>query len=76
MSDSEGFWAEAAEQLHRDRRCRRVLDDSNLPFSRRFSGGELDTCDNAVERRVEMGRGEQRARLDGSPLTGVLRTFT
>ncbi len=76
MSDPEGFWAEAAGHLHWDRRWRRVLDDSNPPFYRWFAGGELNTCYNAVDRQVENGRGEQRALIYDSPVTGVLRTIT
>ena len=76
LADPEGFWGEAAEQLHWDRPWNRVLDDSNLPFYRWFAGGELNTCYNAVDRQVEEGRGEQRALIYDSPVTGVLRTMT
>ena len=53
-----------------------MLDDSNPPFYRWFAGGELNTCYNAVDRQIELGRGEQRALIYDSPLTGVLRTIT
>jgi len=76
LSDRDEFWAEAAEQLHWDRRWQRVLDDSNPPFYRWFVGGELNTCYNAIDRQIELGRGEQRALIYDSPLTGVLRTIT
>ena len=34
LQDPMGFWAEAAEAIHWDKRWDRVLDDSNAPFSR------------------------------------------
>jgi len=76
LADPEGFWGEAAEALSWERRWRRVCDDSNAPFYRWFAGGELNTCYNAVDRHVENGRGEQRALIYDSPMTGVLRTLT
>jgi len=76
LADPAGFWGEAAEALHWDRRWQRVLDDSAAPFYRWFTGGELNTCYNAVDRQVELGRGEQRALIYDSPITGVLRTVT
>ena len=32
LSDPEAFWAEAAEDIHWERRWDRVLDDSRAPF--------------------------------------------
>ena len=42
----------------------RVLDDGAPPFYRWFTGGELNTCDNALDRHVEAGpRRPARAHL-------------
>ena len=76
LRDCEGFWAEAAEDIHWVRRWDSVLDASRAPFYRWFSGGLLNTCYNAVDLHVEQGRGEQRALVHDSPLGGVKRTFT
>jgi propionyl-CoA synthetase len=65
------FWAEAAEHLVWERRWDRVLDDSNAPIYRWFTGGRLNTCYNAVDRHVENGRGEQAAIIYDSPITGT-----
>ncbi len=70
------FWAEAAEQLVWERRWDRVLDDSNAPIYRWFTGGRLNTCYNAVDRHVENGRGEQAAIIYDSPITGTGRQIT
>ncbi len=76
ISDPDGFWAEAAEQIHWYRRWDRVLDDRNPPFYRWFTGGELNTCYNCLDRHVENGRAEQLALIYDSPITDTLKTFT
>ncbi len=76
LEDPEGFWAEAAEAVHWHKRWERVLDDSDAPFYRWFSGGELNTCYNALDVHVEGGRGEQTALIYDSPVTGTVATFS
>lgn len=76
LSDPEGFWGQAAEEITWIKRWDKVLDDSNPPFYRWFQGGELNTCYNAVDRHVEAGRGAQAAIIYDSPVTGVVRTIT
>ncbi len=76
QTDPQGFWAEAAEALHWQRRWDRVLDDRRPPFYRWFAGGRLNTCYNAVDRHVEAGRGDQLAIIHDSPVTGTVRTLT
>jgi propionyl-CoA synthetase len=72
----EEFWAEAAAAIDWDRKWDRILDDSNAPFYRWFSGGRLNTCHNALDRHVDGGRADQAALIYDSPLTGVKRTLT
>jgi propionyl-CoA synthetase len=76
LRDPEGFWAEAAEDIHWYKRWDKVLDDSNPPFYQWFVGGETNTCYNAVDRHVEAGRGDQLALIYDSPITGSQRSFT
>ena len=80
MRDPEGFWGEAAEALHWDRRWEHVLDDSKAtpeaPFYHWFSGGQLNTCFNAVDRHVDNGRGDQPAIIHDSPVTGGKTVIT
>ena len=76
LSDPESFWAEAAEAIHWTKRWDRVLDDSNPPSYRWFTGGELNTCYNALDLHVEGGRGDQAALIYDSPVTGTKRTCT
>ena len=76
LSDPEAFWAEAAEDIHWERRWDRVLDDSRAPFYRWFPGAVTNTCYNALDRHVEGGRGDQLALIYDSPITDVIERFT
>jgi propionyl-CoA synthetase len=76
IEDPSGFWGEAAEAVHWTRRWDRVLDDRHPPFYRWFSGGELNTCYNALDAHVEGGRADQAALIHDSPVTGTTRTIT
>nr|WP_281193331.1 propionyl-CoA synthetase [Magnetospirillum moscoviense] len=76
LKDPEGFWADAAKDVHWIKPWTKVLDDSRKPFYRWFSGGEVNTCYNAVDRHVEAGRGAQAALIYDSPVTNTVRTTT
>jgi propionyl-CoA synthetase len=76
LSDPEGFWAEAAQDVSWERRWNRVLDASRAPFYRWFEGGALNACYNAVDRHVERGRGEQPALIWDSPVSGLKAILT
>ncbi len=77
MDDPEGFWGEIAEDVHWIKKWDKVLDDSNKPFYRWFTGAELNTCYNAVDRHVEQGRADQVALIYDSPVTGnTVRKYT
>ena len=72
----EEFWAEAAEAIDWDRRWDRVLDASRPPFYRWFAGARLNTCWNALDRHVAVGRGDRTALIWDSPVTGQITRFT
>ena len=76
LNDPEGFWAEAARDIHWDKRWDRVLDDSRPPFYRWFAGGALNTCYNALDVHVEQGNGGRTALIYDSPVTDSVRAFT
>jgi propionyl-CoA synthetase len=75
MTDPEGFWARAAEDVHWYRKWDRVLDRSRAPFDRWFVGGVTNSCYNALDRHIEH-RGSQTALIHDSPLSGSVRSFT
>jgi propionyl-CoA synthetase len=74
--DREGFWADAAADVHWYRRWERVLDRSRDPLTRWFVGGVTNTCYNALDAHIERGRGEQTALIYDSPLAGTVRKFS
>lgn len=77
MGDPEAFWAEAAEGITWTKKWDKVLDDSNVPFYRWFTGGEMNTCYNCLDRHIEDGRGDQAALIYDSPVTGgTQRTYS
>ncbi|MFB4318612.1 propionyl-CoA synthetase [Actinomadura sp. 21ATH] len=76
IADPTRFWGLAARDVRWLVPPDRVLDDGAPPFYRWFTGGELNTCDNALDRHVEEGRGEQAALIYDSPVTGTVRTYT
>jgi propionyl-CoA synthetase len=76
IEDPEGFWGEAAEGITWYKKCDKVLDDTNKPFYRWFSGGQLNTCYNAIDRHVESGRADQVAIIYDSPVTNTICKYT
>jgi propionyl-CoA synthetase len=77
LQDPEGFWSEAAGDIHWYKRWDKIFDDSNVPFYRWFVGGMVNTCFNALDRHVDGGRGAQAALIYDSPVTGnTVKTFT
>jgi propionyl-CoA synthetase len=76
MSDPEGFWGEAAQDVHWVKKWDHVLDRSRSPFYRWFVGGELNTCYNALDLHCDEGRGDQAALIYDSPVTGTIKTYT
>src|SRR6185436_15119318 len=76
IEDPEGFWGDAAEDVHWDRKWHRVLDTSRENFPRWFAGGLTNTCYNALDVHADGGRGEQAALIYDSPLAGTTRTYT
>ncbi len=68
IEDPEGFWGEAADDITWHKKWDKVLDDSNPPFYKWFTGGELNTCFNALDRHVEGGRADQVALIYDSPV--------
>ena len=76
IRNPEKFWAEPAKEIRWYKPYRKVFDDSRKPFSRWFSGGELNTCYNALDFHVEDGRGEQAAIIYDSPVSDTIRTIS
>ena len=74
--DPQGFWAEAAKDVHWYKEAEQILDDSRPPHYQWFVGGLINGCYNAVDRHVEAGRGQQDAIIYDSPVTDSKRKIT
>ena len=60
-TDSDAFWAKAAERLSWDTTWDRVLDWDDAPFAKWFVGGKINAAYNCVDRHVEAGNGDRVA---------------
>ncbi|WCO66704.1 acetate--CoA ligase [Iamia majanohamensis] len=74
-TDREGFWARQAADLLTWRREWDTVLEWDEPFARWFVGGQLNACENCLDRHVEAGRGDRVAfHWEGEP--GDTRTIT
>jgi propionyl-CoA synthetase len=76
LEQPDQFWRDAAGLIDWYTEPTVVLDRSDPPFYRWFTGGTLNTCFNAVDRHVRDGRANQAALIYDSPVTGSQRTIT
>lgn len=68
------FWAEQAGRIRWHKPFEEVLDYARPPFAKWFAGGELNLCDNAVDRHLEE-RGDQAALIYISSEVNAEKTF-
>src|SRR5512147_381663 len=54
--DLTGFWAKEANELHWFEHWDKVLDDSNKPFFKWFTGGKTNIVYNCLDRHTETAR--------------------
>src|SRR3954468_23511396 len=59
--DIPGWWAKHAKELHWFEEWDQVLDDSNPPFYKWFTGGKTNASYNCLDRHVEAGNGDRVA---------------
>src|ERR687895_1004523 len=59
--DPEAWWAKQAEALDWFERWDTVLDESEAPFYKWFTGGKLNASYNCLDRHVEAGNGDRVA---------------
>jgi propionyl-CoA synthetase len=76
LTDPEGFWGDAAQQLHWDKPWDKVLERDARPTPRWFVGARFNTCYNALDRHVEAGNGDRHALIYDSPITGQQRSYS
>ena len=75
IADREGFWAKEAEELSWYQKWDKVLDDSNIPFYKWFTGGKTNVVANAIDRHLKSETRNKLALIwEGEP--GDVRTFS
>ncbi len=75
-SDPEAYWKTQAEAIHWYRKPDVVFDGAAGVYGRWFPDAETNTCYNCLDRHVEAGRGDQKAVIYDSPMTGAKQSFT
>ncbi|MGX7680734.1 propionyl-CoA synthetase [Jatrophihabitans sp. DSM 45814] len=76
LSDPDSFWRAAATGVHWIRNPVRILDRGDAPLYRWFPDATLNTCFNALDRHVALGRADQTALIYDSPVTGTKKRFS
>ena len=76
LENPEEFWGRHAEECFWYKKWDKVLDDSNKPFYRWFTGGVTNTCYNALDMHVERGAGDRVALIYDSPVTNTIKKYT
>ncbi len=68
IEDREGFWADEAKKLKWHKKWTQVLDDSNKPFYKWFTGGKINIISNAIDRHLKTHRRNKVAIIwEGEP---------
>ncbi len=76
QADLRGFWAEHADQLEWYKRWDTVLDDSNPPFYKWFTGGKVNIVHNCIDRHLKTYRKNKLALIWESEKGDQERTFS
>jgi acetyl-CoA synthetase len=76
IKNPQEFWAEKAKAIDWFRTWDKVLDDSNPPFYKWFSGGVLNISYNALDRHLETHRKNKLAYIWEGENPGEVRTYT
>ena len=76
MDDPEGFWGETAGELHWFKPWDKVLDDSEKPFFKWFTGATTNLSYNCLDRHLS-GPNRNKAALiwEGEPGDGRVLTY-
>ena len=75
-NDPEAFWMTAADAIDWVTKPSKALFTDRAPLYEWFSDSEVNTCYNAVDRHVLNGRGDQKAIIYDSPMTGTKYSIT
>ncbi|XXH03532.1 hypothetical protein Hte_009937 [Hypoxylon texense] len=84
LDNPELFWGRQAEDVHWHKKpdsvltktTRKLANGTEYPHWEWFTGGEISTCFNCVDRHVLDGNGDRPAIFYDSPVTRTKRTIT
>ena len=74
--DLQGFWAERAEELEWFQKWDKVLDDSNKPFYKWFTGAKVNIVHNCIDVHLKTWRKNKLALIWESEDGKEQRTFS
>ncbi|MEB2333298.1 MAG: acetate--CoA ligase [Anaerolineaceae bacterium] len=74
--DFTGFWADEASELKWFKKWDKVLDDSNKPFYKWFTGGKVNIVHNCIDRHLKTHRKNQLALIWESEDGRETRSFS
>ncbi len=75
-NDLTGFWAKEAKELEWFKKWEKVLDDSNKPFFKWFTGAKVNIVHNAIDRHLKTFRKNKLALIWLSEDGKSERTFS
>ena len=76
IKNPEQFWQKAAEDIFWFKKPTKILNKSSPPFYKWFEDGVTNTCYNALDIHIDQGRGQKKALIYDSPITGNKIQFT
>jgi len=76
IKNPEEFWQEISEDIFWFKKPTKILNKSNPPFYKWFEDGTTNTCYNALDHHINVGRGDKTALIYDSPITGNKAKFT
>jgi propionyl-CoA synthetase len=76
IADPQAYWAEQAQQVAWYQVPRQTLETLPDGTQRWFADGQLNSCYLALDRQIELGRGEQLALVYDSPVSDQQMSYT
>lgn len=76
LQEPEVFWAEQCKRLQWHKFPTQILSQNERGFYRWYADGELNTAYLALDYQIEQGRGDQKALIYDSPVTGQKQFYT
>ncbi|OQR36909.1 propionyl-CoA synthetase [Pseudomonas sp. Bc-h] len=76
IADPQAYWAEQAQQVAWYQVPRQTLETLPDGTQRWFADGQLNSCYLALDRQIELGRGEQLALVYDSPVSDQQVSYT